>query len=69
MVSDAVGGYHGRAELGPLVERGQDVRLVGGGGGGIVAHSSDIAVIRFLRPRCPSVSGVGVLWLTHQIIH
>ena len=34
MVSDAVGGYHGRAELGPLVERGQDVRLVGGGRGG-----------------------------------
>jgi hypothetical protein len=35
MVSDAVGGYHGRAELGPLVERGQDVRLVGGGGWGV----------------------------------
>ena len=34
MVLDAVGGYHGRAELGPLVERGQDVRLVGGGRGG-----------------------------------
>ena len=41
MVSDAVGGYHGRAELGPLVERGQDVRLVGGGegGGGMIVRS------------------------------
>ena len=51
MVSDAVGGYHGRAELGPLVEWGQDERLVGGGGGG--GGEDERAVVGSSSPRPP----------------
>ena len=55
MVSDEVGGYHGRAGLGPLVESGQDSRVqlegsgvkkVGAGGGIVVQSDRDIIAIR-----------------------